>query len=186
VQLTQNQIEGILKRISRHDDEKALKELFDAFYGKLCEAAKFYLDDHSVVQEVVSDVFIKLWNGRTKIESIGNIGAYLFVATKRQSLNYIRDNKKRNHQSLNEISISTYIESRSPESILLSDEFNEILQRAICDLPSKCRLVYSMVKDDGMKYQEVADILDVSVKTVEMHVGKALRRIKLAFDNYKK
>jgi RNA polymerase sigma-70 factor (ECF subfamily) len=62
----------------------------------------------------------------------------------------------------------------------------EILQRAICDLPAKCRLVYSMVKDDGMKYQEVADILEVSVKTVEMHVGKALRRIKIAFDNYQK
>lgn len=184
MQLTQTQIESILRRISRQDDEKALKELFDAFYGKLCEAAKFYLEDHSVVQEVVSDVFIKLWGGRAKIENIGNISAYLFVATKRQSLNYIRDNKKRNHQPLNEITISTFIESRSPDKILLSDEFAEILNKAICGLPSKCRLVYSMVKDDGMKYQEVAEILDVSVKTVEMHVGKALRRIKLAFDNY--
>jgi RNA polymerase sigma-70 factor (family 1) len=186
VQLTQTQIESILKRISRQDDEKAFKELFDAFYGKLIETAKFYVDDSSAAQEVVSDVFIKLWNGRANIENIENIKSYLFVATKRQSLNYVRDNKKRDHQSLDEKSISTYIESRSPEKIVLSIEFAELLNQAIRDLPSKCRLVYALVKDDGMSYQDVAELLNISIKTVEMHVGKALKRIKIVFDNYQK
>ena len=58
-----------------------------------------------------------------------------------------------------------------------------IINTAIQDLPSKCRLVYTLVKDDGMKYQEVADTLNISIKTVEMHVGKALKRIKIAFNN---
>ena len=150
------------------------------------ETARFYLDDYPAAQEVVSDVFIKLWNGRSKIENIENIKSYLFVATKRQSLNYIRDNKKRNHQSLDVKNISTYIESRNPEKIHISNEFAELLNHAVRGLPSKCRLVYSLVKDDGMRYQDVAELLNISVKTVEMHVGKALRRIKIVFENYQK
>lgn len=186
MELTQDQIDIILKRISREDDEKALKVLFDAFYGKLFETAKFYLNNYPAAQEVVSDVFIKFWNNRSNIENIENVKSYLFIAVKRQSLNYIRDNKKRMHQSLDEINCSTYIESRSPDKILLTSEFTEILNNTIRDLPSKCCLVYSLVKDDGMKYQEVADTLNISIKTVEMHVGKALKRIKIAFDNYQK
>ncbi len=182
--LVQNKIESILKRISREDDENALKELFDGYYGKLFETAKFYVSDHSAAQEIVSDVFIKLWNNRLNIEKINNVRSYLFVAIKRQSLNYLRDNRKKLHQSLDESDSIIVVELNSPEKILLSREFVEVLNRAIQELPSKCRLVYSLVKDNGMKYQEVAETLNISVKTVEMHVGKALKRLKIALDSY--
>jgi RNA polymerase sigma-70 factor (family 1) len=177
-----NNIKSILSRISRHDDEKALKELFDLFYGKLLEYAKFYLKGHSASQEIVSDVFIKLWNNRENIGDIDNINSYLYVAVKRQSLNYIRDNKRKVHQSLDANDPITIVELTSPEKMLLSKEFMEVLNTAVLNLPSKCRLVYTLVKEDGMKYKEVADSLNISVKTVEMHVGKALKRIKIAFD----
>jgi RNA polymerase sigma-70 factor (family 1) len=183
---TVNNIKSILSRISRHDDEKALKELFDSFYGKLLEFAKFYLKDHSASQEIVSDVFIKLWNNRENIGNIDNINSYLYVAVKRQSLNYIRDNKRKVHQSLDANDPITIVELTSPEKLLLSKEFMEVLNTAVLNLPSKCRLVYTLVKEDGMKYKEVADSLNISVKTVEMHVGKALKRIKIAFDKYLK
>jgi len=184
--LAQQQLKTILSRIARHDDEKALKELFDLFYGKLIEVSKFYVNDHFSAQDVVSVVFIKLWNSRADLEKIQNINSYLFVMTKRQSLNYIRDNKKRDFYPLEEWDTQGFVELRSPEKQLLSKEFIEILNTAIQDLPSKCRLVYSLVKDEGMKYQEVAELLDISIKTVEMHVGKALKRIKIAFDDYQK
>lgn len=179
-------IESILLRISTYDDEKALKELFDYYYGKLLEIAKFYVKDHSASQEIVSDVFIKLWNNRANIGAVENITAYLYVAIKRQSLNFIRDNKKRKHYPLDGGMNNAFIEIKSPEKILLSKEFVEVLNDAVQALPSKCRIVYSLVKDDGMKYQEVADALNISVKTVEMHVGKALKRIKIAFEKYQK
>lgn len=179
-------MDEILKRISRHDDEKALKELFDAYYGKLFEMARFYVTDYAAAQEVVSDVFIKLWKNRANIEGIGHISSYLFVATKRQSLNYIRDNKKRVHLPLEEKETYAFVEVISPEKLLLNKEFEDVLNTAIQGLPSKCRFVYSLVKDDGMKYQQVADTLNISIKTVEMHVGKALKRIKIAFEKYHK
>jgi len=181
-----NHISNILKKISRQDDEKALKELFDSYYGKLIEIANFFVNDQFLAQDIVSEVFIKVWKYRSKLEEIKSIDAYLYVATKRQSLNHIRDIKKKKHVPVEKLDTNIQIESRSPESILVSNEFASIIKTAIQDLPSKCRLVYTLVKDDGMKYQEVSDTLDISIKTVEMHVGKALKRIKIAFDNYQK
>ncbi len=177
-------IESILKKISRDDDEKALKELFDNYFGKLVETAKFYVNDHTAAQEIVSDVFIKLWNNRSSVEKINNIQSYLYTAIKRQSLNYIRDNSKRMHRSLDEGDNNIVVEMNSPEKMLLSKELFEVVNCAVKELPSKCRLVYSLVKDDGMKYMEVAETLNISVKTVEMHVGKALKRIKITLDKY--
>jgi RNA polymerase sigma-70 factor (ECF subfamily) len=177
-------ISGILKKISRQDDEKALKELFDAFYGKLLEVAKFFVNDQFLAQDIVSEVFIKVWKNRSNLEEIKAIDAYLYIATKRQSLNQIRNSKNKKLVSIEKLDTDIYVESRSPEKILFSKEFASIINTAIQDLPSKCRLVYTLVKDDGMKYQEVADTLGISIKTVEMHVGKALKRIKIAFDKY--
>ena len=129
-------------------------------------------------------LFIKIWKNRANLSGIININSYLYVAVKRQSLNYIRERNLRNTYSLDEQESLAIAESRDPEKIVLSAEFAEVLNRAIHDLPSKCRLIYSMVKDDNMKYKEVADTMNISIKTVEMHVGKALKRIKLAFENY--
>lgn len=179
-------ISDILKKISREDDEKALKALFDAFYGKLIEIAKFFVDDQFLAQDIVSEVFIKIWKNRSNLEEIKSIDAYLYIATKRQSLNCIRDNKKKKLVALEKLDTNIHVEYRSPENIFFSKEFASIINTAIQELPSKCRLVYTLVKDDGMKYQEVADTLGISIKTVEMHVGKALKRIKIAFDNYQK
>lgn len=177
-------IDSIIKKISQNDDEKAFRDLFNIYHGKLIDIAKFYVSEDYASKEIVSEVFIKIWKGRSGLENINNMGAYLFTATKRQSLNYIRNNKKKVQYSLEEKEVNTFIEINSPEKIMISKEFEAVLTKAIKDLPSKCRLVYSLVKDDGMKYMEVAEVLDISVKTVEMHVGKALKRIKFAFRNY--
>ena len=179
-------IESILKRISEADDEKALKELFNIFYGKLIEVAKFFVYDQFTAQDVVSEVFIKIWKNRSNLTSVKNINTYLYVAVKRQALNAIRNNKQKNLYSIEDQDTNVYIETTNPEKILLSKEFAEVLNTAVHSLPSKCRLIYSLVKDDGMKYKEVADVMDISIKTVEMHVGKALKRIKLAFEKYQK
>jgi RNA polymerase sigma factor (sigma-70 family) len=125
LEVAKKHIKSILKRISRFDDEKALKELFDTYYGKLFEVSKFYVNNYSAAQEVVSDVFIKLWNNRSNLESIENIQSYLYVAAKRQSFNYIRNNKKRNHQTLDEHDDNTFVEIKSPEKITCGCQSDE-------------------------------------------------------------
>jgi len=99
-------------------------------------------------------------------------------------LNHLRERKLRQTHSLQDKESHAIVEQVDPEKLILTAEFIEVLNKAIQDLPSKCRLIYSMVKDDNMKYKEVANTMNISVKTVEVHVGKALKRIKLAFENY--
>jgi RNA polymerase sigma-70 factor (ECF subfamily) len=182
--LKPNNIDLVIRKISQNDDEKSFRDLFDIYHGKLIDMAKFYVNEDYAAKEIVSEVFIKIWKGRGGLENVNNIGAYLFIATKRQALNYIRNDKKRIQYSLEEREVNTYVEINSPEKLLISKEFEEVLNKAIQELPSKCRLVYSLVKDDGMKYLEVSEVLNISIKTVEMHVGKALKRIKEALHNY--
>ena len=182
----QEKYRALFIKLSRYDDEKALKSLFDIFYGKLVEIAKFFVEDQFAAQDIVSEVFIKLWKNRSNLADVKNVSSYLFVAVKRQAFNTLRDSKKRNVVSIDEYDALVHIEFENPEKILLSHEFVDILTAAVQELPSKCRLIYSLVKDDGMKYREVAETMDISIKTVEMHVGKALKRIKLAFEKYQK
>ena len=179
-------IYDIINRISLHDDEKAFRQLFESYSGRMIETAKFYVNDHYSAKDIVSEVFIKIWKNRCVMQSIQNIASYLFVATKRQSLNYLRNNKKNLHFPIDEKEAIIQVDFSSPESKLLFTEFEEVINRAISDLPSKCRLVYLLVKDEKMKYQEVADALNISIKTVEMHIGKALKRINHAICIYKK
>ena len=178
--------QALLIRIARFNDEKALKSLFDIFYGKLVEIARFFVPDPFTAQDVVSEVFIKLWKNRSKLAKVEYVNAYLYVAVKRQALNAARDHRIKSAYSLDEYEAQVHIEFSNPENILISSEFEEILNSAVQELPSKCRIIYSLVKDDGMKYREVAETMNISIKTVEMHVGKALKRIKLAFEKYQK
>ena len=174
----------LIRRISLESDEKAFRELFDLFYGKLFEASRIYTKSNYAAQEVVSTVFVKLWNNRKSLYPIESINAYLYVAAKRQSLNHLRDNQNHSQVSIDELESDIIVESKTPEQTLVNQEMLDKLQVAIQKLPDKCRLVYVMVKEDGLKHREVAEMLNISVKAVEMHVGKALKRIRLEFEQY--
>ncbi len=177
-------VDELIKRIALESDEKAFKDLFNLFYGKLYEISRIYTRSNYAAQDVVSRVFVKLWNNRKTLYPINSVNAYLFIAVKRQSFNYLRDNHNHTQISIDELETDIAVENKTPDQVLISQEVLEILHNAIQKLPDKCRLVYTMVKEDGLKYREVSDILNISVKAVEMHVGKALKRIRLEFEQY--
>lgn len=168
---------ALLRKIAE-GDERAFKDFFDRYYGRLFDAALFFTRDRFSAEEVVSSVFIKFWNNRHVPYDAEGLNAYLYTAVKRQSLNYLRNNKKHNHQQIEEIRSEIFVEAKMPDQEIISVEFLNALNLAIEKLPFKCRLVYQMVKEDGMKYKEVASAMNISVKAVEMHIGKALKRIR--------
>ncbi len=173
----------MLKRVSG-GDERAFKTLFDMFYGRLFDLAIFHARDHFAAQEVVSQVFVKLWANRTAHFHVDGFQAYLYIAVKRQSLNYIRNNNRRNNISIRDVKLEHFSDIRHTDDGLLHDELIKVLNTAINQLPFKCRLVYQMVKEDGLRYREVAEMLGISVKAVEMHIGKALQRIRQELKTY--
>jgi len=145
-----------------------------------------YVKQHNAAEEIVSDVLINLFNRRAKIAESQNLEGYIFIAVKNQSLKYLRKNNRityiENFESDEDLMLMT---PESPENICIENEFYQIIREAIESLPPKRKLVFRMVKEEGLRYQDVAELLDLSIKTVETHMGLALKVIHRQIEAYK-
>lgn len=177
-------IASAVNAITYHDDSAAFEFIFKVYYDKLYKVAFYYLPNNAHAEDVVSDVFYKLWRNRERLNKVDNIESYLFSMTKNQCLSFIRANKK---VIFNDtlLDFRQRITISNPESELVSKEFINYLEMHIDTLPPRCRIVFSMVKEDGMKYKEVADLLSISVKTVENQMTKAISHIRKIVNDYK-
>ncbi|GAB3645660.1 RNA polymerase sigma-70 factor [Echinicola sediminis] len=168
----------LITKISDEGCERSFKELFDIYFSTLFEISLFYLKHPMVAEEVVSDLFLKLWVNRTKLKDINDPSQYLFVATKRQALNHLRSKKGIDSLYIHDLDHKVFVDPITPEDSIFSREELNSINTCIENLPEKCKLVFKLVKEDGMKYKEVATLLDLSEKTVEMHVSNALKKLR--------
>ena len=177
-------IASALNAVVKHDDVHAFEFLFEAFYDRLLRVALYYLDRSEVAEDAVSEVFYTLWSNRNRFSKVENIENYLYTITKNRCLTLLRSKGK---MILNDDSAveSHQIVIENPESNLISEEFIKFYNDRIQDLPPKCKLVFMMVKEDGLKYKEVAEHLDISVKTVENQMTKAIGHIRKCLKSYK-
>ncbi len=177
MQKIQENVHELIFRISKNGDERAFRMLFDLYFAKLIPFANYHINNTFQSEEIISDVFIKIWRQRSKLGSIKQFDLYLYTAVRNGCYNYLRDSSRKNRVWIIEES-PVLIEPENPETILTSLELKSLLLETISNLPPKCRLIFRMVREDGMKYQEVADLLNISVKTVDVQVGRAVTRIR--------
>ena len=177
-------IDALIAKIAREDDPVAFRDFFDLYYGRLIKLAYYYTGSRYDAEEIVSSVFIGIWNNRIKLPKIKRIEAYLFTAVKNRYFNFIRDNKKGHHLSLDVLKEEFQVEFNNPNALLLEKELRNKILEVINGLPPRCRLIFELVKDSGLKYREVADLLDISVKAVEAQVSKAMRILKKELYTY--
>jgi len=167
----------LLNRIALYDDAIAYRELFLLYHRKLVQFSTSITQSKESAEEVVSDVFLKIWNNRSTLPRIENFHLYLYVVTKNSSINALLKQKKSASFSLDE----TVVEFRSlyldPEELMITAEMHKRLHYAISQLPPKCRLIFKLVKEDGLKYREVAELLNLSLKTIENQMTIALKKI---------
>lgn len=168
----------LVEKISLHDDERAFREFFDAYYVRLFRLAHYYVESIQASEEIVSIVFTGVWNNRKKLISVTKLDAYLLSSVKYKCMNYIRDSRKNAFISLDSDEAVAKPAFRDPAGDLLNKELREKILNIINSLPPRCKLIFEMVKDDGLKYKEVAGILDISVKAVEAQVSKAMITIR--------
>lgn len=164
-------------RIAQFEDQTAYKELYLSLYKGLYDFAWSFVKSKQLSEEIVSDVFIRVWQKRKTLESIENFKVYLYVATKNISLNYLGSRKTLAYSDIQDFRaelISTYPD---PEQLLITSEMMTLINNAIARLPSRCRLIFRLVKEDKMKCREVADIMQISIKTVENQIAIAVRKI---------
>lgn len=167
-----------LARIAQGDD-RAFRWLFDYFYGALLRLALFYVRTREGAEEVVLDVFTKLWLRRDRLPEIDNIRAYLTTATKHQSLHFL---EKRPAQTLLSFADLDEAEPSStttpaPDTDLVDAELQERVRWAVAQLPPRCGLVWELVREQGLTYAQTAEALNISVRTVETQMSIALKRL---------
>jgi len=170
-------------RIALSEDMKAYKELYLLMFDSLFHFSYSFVKSKQVAEELVSDVFIKLWQIRTQLNAVDSLKLYLFGITKNFSLSYLaRASKNLSIQldeiNLNEINIESVIEFKNPEDLCISKETIKDVMQAIQNLPPQCQIIFSLVKVEGLKYKEVAKLLNISVFTVRNQVAIATKKIE--------
>lgn len=168
---------SLQQKIALYDDQHAFRQLFQQYYEGLLQFAASIVKVKEVAEDMVEDVFVKLWNNRSAINSIRNIRVYLYVALKNHCINYINRNTSSVDIDLDNLDVVCGELVPNPEDLMVVSEMLQMVNRAIHELPPKCRIVYKLVKEDGLLYKEVADILNISPRTVENHIALAIKRI---------
>ena len=159
-------------------DENAFKYFFDTYYDDLCNFVNGYLRDETLSEDIVQSIFIYLWENRDSLLSNSSIKSYLYTASKNKSLNYLRDEKNKHRI---EGALFAQTESFSDESAdryLEFEELKTILSRAVEVLPTQCKTIYQLSRDEGLSQKEIAEKLGITMKTVENQMTIAIRKIK--------
>lgn len=167
-------------RIARLDDQQAYRELYTSLYSYLFGFAKTIVQSRESAEEVVSDVFIKLWERRKELEKIENLKVYLYVATRNIAFNYLDKQKRNSTNSIDDVEAEFTSIDFDPEQLLITADMLALIQKAIDQLPPKCKVIFKLAKEDGLKYREIAEVLSISVKTVENQLAIALYKIGTA------
>jgi RNA polymerase sigma-70 factor (ECF subfamily) len=168
----------IIGRI-RQGDIKQFEALFRSSYASLVKYAKTLIKDHDSSEEIVQDLFVRLWQDREKINIESSLNGYLFRSVHNRCLHYIEHQKvvERHEQ---EMSYEPGNGSESPVDILQYKELQSKIARTIEKLPERCGQIFCMNRFEGLKYAEIADKLSISVKTVEANMGRALKEFRKA------
>jgi RNA polymerase sigma-70 factor (family 1) len=172
-----NQITELQTRIARNEDHLAYKELFTSLYNPLFHFAFSFVKTKQPAEEIVSDVFIKIWEKRRVLDKIKNLKVYLYIATRNTSLNYLEKQKKIITDDIDKFSDQFKSVYFNPEQLMITADMVALIHHAIESLPSRCKTIFKLVKEDDLKYKEVADILNISERTVENQLAIALRKI---------
>ncbi|MEN8226706.1 MAG: RNA polymerase sigma-70 factor [Bacteroidota bacterium] len=167
-----------LKRLKR-GDVVVFEELFNSYYPSLLIMARTLVLDHRDAEDIVHNVFIHLWEKRESLEIRESLSFYLGKSVRNASLNLLKHQmvKDKHRASVLQKSLETDF-YKSPSDILIEQEQVEKIKRIIDQIPDKSRQIFRMSRFHGMRNQEIADLLDISVRTVENQIFRALKILK--------
>jgi RNA polymerase sigma-70 factor, ECF subfamily len=164
----------------KQGNEAAFSRLFDEYYVSLCYFANKFIGDMDISRSVVQQVYVDLWEKREKIDILWSVKSYMFHAVNNKSIDYLRKNKK---------TITLTDKESNARQIPFRDlveesELNDRINNSINQLPEKCREIFFLCRFEGLKYAEIAEKLNISVKTVEMQIGIALKKLRESLSDY--
>jgi len=161
----------------KQNDRSAFDSIFRKYYVQLCRFAYRFLFSQELAEEIVQDVFVRLWLQKNQINISNSLLAYLYTAVRNQSLNEIKKNRIHNFHLKESYKNQSLTEEINQENH--NDErLKKALDEACRSLPPKCREIFELSRKDGLTYEEIAEYLCVSKKTVENQMGIAFHKLR--------
>lgn len=176
--ITNFNTEEIIRRLKR-DDKSAMDELFQYYYPRLYHFSRSILKIENEIDDILQDVFVKIWLNRHKISNAETFNSYIFTITKNEVLNFLRS-KMRDQNFKDELLLRSVAEEYQSQNLV---EFNEIkagIDKIVAGLPEKRRQVFILSRTEGLSNKEIAQQMNISEKTVEDHITHAIKHLKRA------
>lgn len=166
-------------------------KIYSIYFPKLVRFSHAYILSEEDAENIVQDIFLYLWVHKEMLDSLNNLNAFLFSLAKNKCVDYLRhqvlvDSKIQEMESIQVRELSFKLSSlqQFDENLLSSTDIELILDKAINNLPEKCRQVFILSRMEGLKHKEIASRMDISVKTVENHLSTALNKLKVELKDY--
>lgn len=169
--------EGFCVRKIKDGDQIAFCSFVEAYSKDLYHFALGYVNVRELAEEVVSDVFFDVWNNRSRLDEIVHVKSWLLILVRNKAISYLRKEHMENTVSFEEIGDFHVPLFQSPDDQMISREEIEKINQAIATLPPKCKEVFVLAKIEKLPYKKISEMLDISVKTINVHVAKALNLI---------
>lgn len=164
-------------------DKTDYELLFRSNFKGLCFFAQKYVKDFETAKEIVQDAFVILWEKREGMDADRSVKSYLTTTIHNKCHNYLRDNRKFNTEILS-LENLVHPDGYAQADKLVENELSNEINKAITELPEKCRQIFLMSRNENLKYHEIAYKLAISVKTVETQMSKALQHMRLRLAEY--
>lgn len=165
-------------KICLEDDIKSFEQLYRLLYSRLIKFSTYYVSDKHIAEDIVAEVFVKCWENRIASTHVLNPESYFFIAIKNQSIKYLKKNSSVTFIDLvnenDNISMSTH----TPQYLLETKELHQQLDHAIAGLAPQAATVFRLIKESGMKYKEVAELLNISPRTVQTQLFRAIAKLR--------
>ena len=168
--------EGIIHRL-KQDDKTAVDDLFAFYYPRLYQFSKSILKMESEIEDVLQEVFLKIWLNRHKIQHTETFNAYIYTITKHEVLNLIRSKLKDNNFR-EQLYLFAVAEEYQFQNKLEFEEIKSGIDRIVSNLPEKRQQIFILSRTNGLSNKEIAQQLNISEKTVEDHITHAIKKIK--------
>ncbi|KAA9331724.1 RNA polymerase sigma-70 factor [Adhaeribacter soli] len=159
-------------------DQATLQLLFKTFYNDLYKFTWKFVRNQEVAEELTQDIFIYLWENRETLQINSAVKAYLYTMARNRAFNYLKSRVARMSVVSDEVPETYAALSQTPEEELSQQELEKLVSEGIEQLPEKCRIVFNLSRQEGLSYQQIADELQISPKTVEAHMSTALKKLR--------
>lgn len=174
----------LIKKV-RSGDEMAFELLFRKYYVQLCTFANRFTSNTAESEEIVQEVFLNIWKKRSQLKLEEELRPYLYKSVQNLCFNFIQHQKiVDNYYSVIDVVYNNRSENFDTYESVLFAELQGKVDDAISSLPKECRRIFQMSRKDGLKYTEIAEKLDISVKTVETQMSRALVKLKIELKDY--